>query len=965
MIIQSCSLSCNGGEAGSQISCGVNQVAVNEGISILFSQAVDLSSVNKNTFQVINLATGKTPSGTFSIDPLNNKVLIFRPQMTFDASGNPIFGLTDDSSYQVYLPGENQDPGGTYIRGISGKENLARMSCTVVAKGILDPVPGSPSVTVSVDVVQSKDPYVVESQIASGGAFLHDVWHDTEIRMMFNDIMNPATLVNPVTGASATLKVFVDPDGNINDPSDRVELFGKYSISIDENNFTTSVTFKPSVGLPSSGSGLIPRAIVVEIPSTVSDLGSNPLINGGVVVFTPEFVQFPSVVMPGPNGEQFVSTTYLDADNSGASWGGGALLRGDLGGSGRLGPLVVDSSVSPMILDTDAQVWANFNVITEGSAAFPPSTSPPEATITDGVFEFSSISIGPGSQLIFKGSNPARLFARGNAVIQGAGKIDVSGGAPDDSFTTPAGHNSTELAGGAGGTAGPSGGFGGRGGDRPDDSDSTLIALGGSANPGAIVDGTAGGGVGGVVGLGSGLGGTHWPLDLPTSSSDLDAFFPDTVCKIDMTAGPGSGGAYGTSGTAGVPVLVDPILNPGSPPGLIPPPTQGGDAASIGLSLEDKKLSPENGDLRGGAAGGGGGLSFLRSQTDGPAFGECKLGKKLKTYWSHSGAGGGGGGGALELQAGNLIKVDGTIAANGGDGASGQKAPSSFAQEDQAAPGGGGSGGAILVRGRSVQIADTGDRLNVSGGVGGRGSGAFPGTFAGNGGAGLVRIESEFGLDPVNEAKKVTPYDPTPGSETGGLTSSVILSVGEYQPIPTGPSGRSGAQSCWIIPEGNFFVLEFQDDDLTDPLDLDLGWDLDVVLNIVGFPPFSFRDANDPDNFLGVAPEALIGSDLGGGTPSAIVVRFQGVHSTKAVEDACQIDLEDQEGVVDVQSLTPWVRHPSELNSYWDLALPTQLELAAKRKPNMIRFQIIFDRNAQYSGIIAGVTNVVIKGRPD
>ena len=926
---------------------------------------MDLSTVNKNTFQVVDLSTGKTPPGTFSIDSLNDRVLIFRPQMTFDASGNPIFGLQDFKSYQVYLPGTNQDPGSTYIRSLSGKANLARMSCTVAANGILDPVPGPPTVVVSVDVVLTEDPYVVENQVASGGAFLQDVSYQTDIRLAFNDIMNPATLVNPVTGESTTLKVYVDPDGNISDPSDRVELFGDYTISIDEDNFLTNVTFKPSAGLPSSGSGQFPRVIVVEIPTSVTDLGSNPLTNSGVVVFAPEFVQFPAVVMPDGQGEQFLSTTNLDAKNTGAEWGEGALIRGLLGGSGRLGELVVTAAESPLILNTDSQVWSNFNVIPEGSSTFPPSATPPVATILDGVFEFSSVDIGPGAQLIFEGSNPARLLARGSLVVQGAGKIDVAGKAPDDAFTSPAGHDSLELLGGAGGAAGPSGGLGGKGGDRPDDTDLSLLVLGGSANPGAITDGIAGGGVGGIPALGSGGGGTHWPLAIPTSSSDLTAFIPDTVCKIDMTAGPGGGGAYATSGGAGIPVLVDPFLNPGPPAGIIPPPTPGGDAASLGLSAENKKLAPELGDLRGGSGGGGGGLSFLRSQTDGPAFGECKIGKKFKTYWTHSGAGGGGGGGGIELQAGNIVKVDGTIVANGGDGAGGQAAPSSFSREDQAAPGGGGSGGAILVRSRSVQIADTGERLNVSGGIGGKGSGNFPGTFAGSGGAGFVRIESEFALDPIGEAKKVSPYDPILGSETGGPMSSVILSVGEYALNPTGPAGRSGAQSCWIIPQGNFFVLEFQEDDTTDPLNPDYGWDMDVVLVFAGITPFSFRDANDVNNPFGSSPSTLIGSDLGGVTPSAIVVRFQGVHATKSVEDICNVDLADPLGVVDPQSLTPWVRHPFELNNYWDAALPGQPELAAKRKPNMIRFQIIFDGNAPLASIIAGVTNLAIKGRPD
>ena len=373
-IIQSCSLGCNGGEAGSQISCGVTQVAVNEGISILFSSAVDLSTVNKNTFQVIDLATGKTPPGSFSLSPTDPKTLIFRPQLTFDASGNPVFGLSDSATYAVFLPGSVQDPGSEVIKSVGGKPNTARMSCTVNAVGILDPVPGPPEVTISVDVVTQESPLILEEQIINQGMAVTNAFSESSIRLSFDDIMNPATLVNPVTGVSTTLRVFVDPDGVTSDPSDQVELFGTYTIAIDEQNFQTQVIFKPSTGLPSAGSGLVPRKVVVNVPNVVTDLGSNSIVNPGNATFSPQFVQFPPVVLPGGTGESFDSPLYLDAPNTGAAWGGGALIKGILGGSGKLGPLIVTPSNSPFVLNTDSQVWSNFNVLTEGSAAFPPST---------------------------------------------------------------------------------------------------------------------------------------------------------------------------------------------------------------------------------------------------------------------------------------------------------------------------------------------------------------------------------------------------------------------------------------------------------------------------------------------------------------------------------------------------------------------------------------------------------------
>ncbi|MDF1797549.1 MAG: Ig-like domain-containing protein [Planctomycetota bacterium] len=969
MQITSCSLACSGGAGGTQIACGLNQVAVNEALVISFSQPVNLATVNKNTFQVTDLGTGKSPAGSFTLDPSDPKNLIFRPLLTFDASGAPVFGFSENKSYQVLLRGTVQDSGGNFIASTSGKKNVSRMFCTIVATGILDPVPGAPSVDVSVDVVTEKDPVTgevtaVEKFSANSGTLLTDVWSDSRITMTFDDVMNPATLVNPVTKESSTLHVYVDPDGNTNDPSDQVEVFGDYTINIDQDALKTVVVFTPSGGLPSSGSGLVPRKIILDIPSVVSDLGSNSLVNPGEVIFVPQFVPFDPVILPDGVGEQFITTKYRDTNRTGATWADGALLRGLGGGSGMLGDLIVSQEDSPVTLDTDSQVFSSFDVIPQGSVAFPPSATPPSVTITDGVFEFATIDVLPGAQLRFTGSKPARLFARGGAFVQSSGRIDASGATPPAQFTTPTGHDSSLLDGGLGGAGGPAAGSGGQGGDRPNDTDPSLLALLGSPNPGADIDGQDATGVGGTGTLGSGLGGTAWPTSAPSTSSDLGMFLPDKVCKVDMVAGPGSGGAYGTSGSPGVPVIVDGLLNPSPPTGVVAPDTPGGDAATIGLTPEIRTLNPDLGHLRGGSGGGGGGTSWLRSQSDGFPFGECVIGKKFKVYTPHSGAGGGGGGGALQLQAGELIKVDGNILAKGGNGGDGQDAFASIDRQDQACPGGGGSGGALLLQARNLIITDTSERLNVSGGAGGIGAGGAPGTKGGVGGAGLVRLESQSVPDPLVEAKKIAPFNAAPGSVTGGPTSTAILSTGPMLQGFMGPQGRSGAQSCWIIPDGNFFVLDFTEDDLSDPLDPVYGWDFDVVTTL-GLQPFSFRNPTDPANPFGISPESALGSDLGGATPGTIVVRFQGVHSIKEVLDVCNVDLNDPLGSVDVTSLTPWVRHPAELNDYWDLALPGQPELAAKRRPNMIRYQIIFDGSTPLSGLVAGLTNFHMKASPD
>jgi len=96
-----------------------------------------------------------------------------------------------------------------------------------------------------------------------------------------------------------------------------------------------------------------------------------------------------------------------------------------------------------------------------------------------------------------------------------------------------------------------------------------------------------------------------------------------------------------------------------------------------------------------------------------------------------------------------------------------------------------------------------------------------------------------------------------------------------------------------------------------------------------------------------------------------VEVRFQGVRAIGDITNFCEVALE--EGSPDIQvipeSLTGWVRHPVELNTYWDVLGPQE---AAKRQPNMVRFQVIFDStNALVPEVIAGVSEIFIAAQPD
>lgn len=153
------------------------------------------------------------------------------------------------------------------------------------------------------------------------------------------------------------------------------------------------------------------------------------------------------------------------------------------------------------------------------------------------------------------------------------------------------------------------------------------------------------------------------------------------------------------------------------------------------------RLNPAQGQLRGGAGGGGAGsaqhgsLNFLGTLDE------------MESYRGCDGGGGGAGGGAAQLQAGGALVLDGTIDVRGGDGGSAAAAISSSYAIDPAAfeftlpggaGGGGGSGGALLLQSEQISFGPSA-QLQLDGGAGGVGA---VGNDGGAGGAGLLRLES-------------------------------------------------------------------------------------------------------------------------------------------------------------------------------------------------------------------------------
>jgi len=594
----------------------------------------------------------------------------------------------------------------------------------------------------------------------------------------------------------------------------------------------------------------------------------------------------------------------------------------------------------------------------------------PSITIEDGVFAFAEVQVQAGGVLRFLGSNPARLYVAGQMEVKG--ELDCSGDEPaEDLPVGPGGHGSDLPAGGSAGRSGPGGGAGGEGADRFDYTGNIqMLGVGGLPNPGAVTDGRAGAPVGNDPSLGGqGPGGLRFPTDFPVGllEASWGGFTYNNLitCSGDQIGSPGGGGAYAFSG--GIGVAFPPLLPSVQPPDPPAPDTPGGDNSGIPVGdAQFRKLHPEDGNLNGGSGGGGGGASLHTTKTNGQplqcfnALGGGAL--QIALLFDHSGAGGGGAGGALQINASN-ITIDGLVNVAGGAGGHSLGSPTSsqlLPNNSSAAPGGGGSGGALLLQAVDLVVADTPGRISVVGGAGGtQNSPAL--SFGGAGSTGLVRLESSGALDPLVEAQKVLPFDAALSP-----ASSEFLSIGSLE-ASQGEALLSAAQSCWLKPVGNFFQVDYAEDDLSDPLNPVPGWDMDLVFQNPSIPLVSYR-GNNPLLPPGQSFETFFGTDLKGTFPAPLVVRFQGVRAVKAIEDFCNVDISLGGDTVISGSLTGWVRHPDDLNTYWlDAGLSPQE--AEKLRPNMLRFRIVFDDSTVtpglFSTLLQGVTNFRVTAQPD
>lgn len=1035
LVIRQCSIGCSDGQGGSQVSCSVVNVTENQEISILFSEPIDPASLNSASLQVTDTSNGTSPEGLRFVDPLDSRRVVFRPSIEF-ASGGLSFSFQRNRSYEIRIPGQSQGDGGPFIRSVAGRPNQSRMLCSInTTEGIADITPGNPRVTVEVDVISGFDSMGNPLMNAQGDVITEratltqpgstsprpeNIFRDSLVYFSFNELMFLPTVADNTSMTAPFINVSLDTDGNLaTQGGDRVLLPGAYEFEVDQVALTTSLLFTPAGQIPSAGADPNnPNIFVVSVPLNVTDIAGNPVTTasgGGLLTGIPEVLTFEALTLPDMDGETFDDDEFEDDDASGLGWASGGILEIPVtGGSGRLGAFVVGENET-VTLDTDDETFPRSTAIqidVLGNAiGGVPSGYPRSITVDDGVFEFASLRLEPGSTLRFTGSSVPRILVRGEIEVSATATIDIAG------ESAPAVHNSTTLKNFGVLTApaaGPGGGDGGIGADRADPGATIVANTGAMPNPGAIRDGDSGGGIGGTaVGAGAGAPGfpatilNMTPLAGPGPGLGDSAFVvqPNPVagamfdnCVIAQIAGPGGGGGHATNGGDGrVGPISDPVtvVPPGEPntPGMDTP---GGDVTALGLTPPNatnagyarRILRWENGHLAGGGGGGGGGNHLLGTGANGTIFDpfDCDgvpgsmqaFEQSAITPWNdHSAATGGAGGGALGILAGRRITHDGTIDAGGGQGGSAQA--TFMGAGSFATPGGGGAGGGVRLRAPIVDLGLT-SQVEVTGGLGGTAPWSL--TMAGQvvrggGGAnGLVRVEDGglmgSAIDFASIAAQVRPYNSAAPNDSLEFLS---VAPGFLTPANIGairPDSLSGVTSCWVRPEENFLSLIFPEDDPMDPSPAGQSWTMDIVLDDgmggTTTRPFRGTTATNPTDWE-TQYGNLIGYDLAiGEVASPIVVRFQGARANvSSLSEPCNVDINDAFGEVGVASVTPWVAHPNDLNLVLD-ATGSQYAI------NMIRFCVIFDRTDQFGDTpgqilinegVVGVDNIRILAQPD
>ena len=143
--ITDCSLSCTSGAGGNQVFCNIVEVHQNEVIEIGFNLPVDPASLSANTFRLVNVDNGTSPTGSLRVSLFDPTRIVFEPDNAIPGALG--FTFEPDQTYEIFIAGTGQGDFGPFIRSVAGDPNQARMLCSVITNQGLLPLIRSECIT--------------------------------------------------------------------------------------------------------------------------------------------------------------------------------------------------------------------------------------------------------------------------------------------------------------------------------------------------------------------------------------------------------------------------------------------------------------------------------------------------------------------------------------------------------------------------------------------------------------------------------------------------------------------------------------------------------------------------------------------------------------------------------------------------------------------------------------------------
>ena len=837
LITASCSGGGSGGTGGTGFGFQLTQISVQGGsiwqinrpIEFQFSDEVDFATVSMNTMNVAT-TTGQPATGTFffksvdldgdgTLESVDRTVIVFQPTCPRESDLSDA-GLQPGSvPYRLTVLGETSGSSNV-VSSTAGVKLVNTQTRNFTTPGTNDPGDAF------IDTVNGPPVPVIRTEGSSEAAATYiELGGDTSNRIYFEFDENDQTIDTNPPGFEVPLNLFSDVTTSV-----AIVIEFNQPISPDANNLDSSLI---RLEFLDGSLNWVPIDTSIVLTANCTETGG-ARVRLEPVGILPAASRFRAVIRPGfedlvgdPNlldlddfaeaptlDSQFTSLTPPDGNADGldesfdlsgttpgsfedsdalfattvADWGGGDLtsafsFEGTGGNDNGDFDWVIGDDEDIFFFDTSS------TTISGGPGGSPTSTQ----TSVGGLVNVRDLIILEGAILRVQGPNPMTINATGSVIIRGT--LDLSGFSAKNVATLNTGNQAEKGGAGAAG--------GGRGGNASETTNNTTLRGGTGVGAFGLLNG---GGIGGESGHAEGGKENRRP-----GTGGGGSFGEFLVSTKRIAPEDGDDGVATTTGcvtnqspAAGGPAGPDPFVNADLEDNVfgVRPITDG--AGNL-LDLKRGELQ----SLWAGAGGGGGGDAVPGAECPSPNWTPGS---------DEKGGGGGGGGGALRVNAlGPIIfGNNGTILAEGGQGAVGEN--TNFL-DHIGGTGGGGSGGHVLLE-TAAQIDFTDGNpatamsrsyISAQGGLGGQGA-EPPIDQGGAGGAGVIQLHVP---DPIAVPSTDTSGSiviPDPGLDPPFST----ISLPDSTPMIQTFGARSQARSRWLSiggadqdPGGGLDLLQF------------------------------------------------------------------------------------------------------------------------------------------------------------